>query len=45
MVASTRIVITFKSKGNDFFFVGIASGEERKFIDGKWIAGRKLDND
>nr|MBP8976941.1 DUF5597 domain-containing protein [Bacteroidota bacterium] len=44
-VAGSGVVITFESASKDGAIVGIASIDEGKFEEGKWIAGRRLNGD
>ena len=44
-VAGSGVVITFQAAGNDGTIAGIASIDEGKFVDGKWVPGRRLNGD
>jgi len=44
-VAGRGMVITFESDAKDDSIAGIGSIDEGKFIDGKWIPGRRLNGD
>lgn len=44
-IAGSGIVVTFLSAANDSTIAGIASVDEGKFVDGKWIAGRRMNGD
>ncbi|HUI29396.1 MAG TPA: DUF5597 domain-containing protein [Candidatus Acidoferrales bacterium] len=44
LIAGSGIVVTFQSATDDST-AGIAGMEEGKFVDGKWIAGRRMNGD
>jgi len=45
LIAGTGIVVTFQSATDDGTVAGIASMDEGKFVNGKWIAGRRMNGD
>ena len=45
LIAGSGIIITFESCLSNDSIVGIDRMEEGKFIDGKWIAGRRMNGD
>ena len=44
-VAGSGIVVTFRASSGDHSVAGIASADEGSFVNGKWIAGRRLNGD
>jgi hypothetical protein len=44
-IAGRGLVVTFEAGTDDNSLVGIGSMEEGKFVDGKWIAGRRMNGD
>jgi hypothetical protein len=44
-VAGNGVVVTFQCSTGDGTMAGIASIDEGTFVDGKWIAGRRLNGD
>ena len=44
-IAGSGIIVTFETNPPGKATVGIASIDEGKFVDGKWIAGRRLNGD
>jgi beta-galactosidase GanA len=44
-IAGSGIVVTFKTSSDDGSIAGIASMDEGAFVDGKWIAGRRMNGD
>ncbi len=44
-IAGTGIVCTFALVGNDKQIVGILSTDEGSFVNGKWVAGRRMNGD
>jgi hypothetical protein len=44
-IAGSGIVVTFQSSSDDGAFAGIASMEEGAFVNGTWIAGRRMNGD
>jgi Domain of unknown function (DUF5597)/Beta-galactosidase len=45
LVAGSGIIVTFESQASDGTIAGIASIDEGKFVNGKWIAGRRMNGD
>jgi hypothetical protein len=44
-VAGSGVVVTFQSSSRDGTIAGIASIDEGAFVNGKWVAGRRLNGD
>jgi len=44
-IAGSGVVITFQSSTGDGTIAGIASMEEGVFVNGKWVAGRRMNGD
>lgn len=44
-IAGSGVVITFQSSADDGTIAGIASMDEGAFVNGKWIAGRRMNGD
>jgi hypothetical protein len=44
-IAGSGVVVTFKVSSADGTIAGIASLDEGAFVDGKWVAGRRLNGD
>ena len=44
-VAGTGVVVTFQSSSADGAIAGIVSMDEGTFLDGKWVAGRRMNGD
>ena len=45
IVAGKGVVVTIQTSSDDNTIAGIGSLDEGKFIDGKWIAGRRMNGD
>ena len=45
IVAGTGIVITFATEDKVNPIVGILQSDEGEYIDGKWVAGRRMNGD
>ena len=45
IIAGSGVIVTFESILNDGTIAGIGSLDEGKFIDGKWIPGRRMNGD
>ncbi len=45
LIAGSGIVVTFESAVDDGTVAGIESMEEGKFVNGKWVAGRRMNGD
>ncbi len=44
-IAGSGVVVTFQSSPGDGAIAGIASMDEGTFVEGKWIAGRRMNGD
>ncbi len=44
-IAGSGVVVTFQSSSDDGTIAGVAGMEEGTFVDGKWIAGRRMNGD
>ena len=44
-IAGSGIIVTFQTASDDGASVGIASMDEGSFVNGKWIAGRRMNGD
>jgi beta-galactosidase GanA len=45
IIAGSGVVVTFQSAAHDGSIAGIASIDEGTFVNGKWIAGRRMNGD
>lgn len=45
IIAGTGVVITFAINNNDNISAGILRASEGKYVDGEWIAGRRMNGD
>ncbi len=45
VVAGSGIILTFEPRTGDGALAGIASIDEGKFVDAKWVAGRRMNGD
>lgn len=45
LIAGSGMIVTFESNTPDTTIAGIDSIDEGKFVDGKWIAGRRMNGD
>ncbi len=45
LVAGSGVIVTFRPSAGDGSLAGILSIDEGTFVDGKWIAGRRLNGD
>ncbi len=45
IVAGSGLIVTFKSRDNELPLAGILNIDEGKYINGKWIPGRRLNGD
>ncbi len=45
LIAGTGIVVTFQAAADDGTIAGIASIDEGRFVNGKWISGRRMNGD
>ena len=44
-IAGSGVVVTFQSSSGDGTIAGIASMDEGAFVNGKWVAGRRMNGD
>jgi hypothetical protein len=44
-IAGSGVIVTFQSSSNDGMNVGIASMDEGSFVNGVWVAGRRMNGD
>ena len=44
-IAGSGVVVTFQSSSGKEVIAGIASMEEGAFVNGKWVAGRRMNGD
>jgi hypothetical protein len=44
-IAGSGVVVTFQSSSDDETIAGIASIDEGTFVNGRWVAGRRLNGD
>jgi len=44
-IAGSGVVVTFQSSSSDETIAGIASIDEGAFVDGRWVAGRRMNGD
>jgi len=44
-IAGSGVVVTFQSSSNDGSVAGIASMDEGTFLNGQWVAGRRMNGD
>jgi beta-galactosidase GanA len=45
IIAGTGVVVTFAVNNNDKISAGILQADEGKYVNGKWIAGRRMNGD
>ncbi|MGD0339130.1 MAG: DUF5597 domain-containing protein [Bacteroidota bacterium] len=45
LIAGSGIIVTFESRTDDSAIAGIACIDEGKFVNGKWVAGRRMNGD
>ena len=45
IIAGRGVVVTFQSRSNDGTIAGIGALDEGRFVDGKWIAGLRMNGD
>ena len=45
IIAGSGLIITFKSNSSENPIAGIGSIDEGKFVNGKWVAGRRMNGD
>jgi len=45
LVAGSGFLVTFKPSSADGTIAGISSMDEGSFVDGKWVAGRRMNGD
>lgn len=44
-IAGRGLIVTFETNANDNSIAGIGSLDEGKFVDGKWVSGRRMNGD
>ena len=45
IITGSGLVVTFETNSNDGTIAGIGSLDEGKFVNGKWMSGRRMNGD